>query len=421
MSEISRAAQSGDLGYFREVYDKEVNISMVLEYFHDKSGDTAIHFAVRHGHLELVKFLLCKGFNLETGNFDGKRPLHEAAQAGQYECLVCLLDSGASVDSLKRADWTSLMLACTKDRLDIVKALLEHGARLKLKNKDGWNSFHVAVREGHLDIIEYLLNFDKTVWDTVSKNGRTPLHTAALHSHADVVSLLLERCDYVTDTQDSCGSTPLMDAIRVGCIQAADVLINNHEADITKEDNVGRQCLHVACQAGCLDSLVYLVDTSMDSPMKAASTLKHQLAALQNSDQNIEALDCHLSELGRACLSAEVEDSQYGHLQLLLRLSISEGVHTMFTTFSRNKWAQVQSTAQTIKSQLEADNSEPVISLMASPQAALHIASGAQHVDCVTVLLQQGADCVPDQTGSYPWELARKPAVIEAFSGVNQT
>ncbi|WAQ98936.1 hypothetical protein MAR_023309, partial [Mya arenaria] len=71
---------------------------------------------------------------------------------------------------------------------------------------------------------------------------------------------------------------------------------------------------------------------------------------------------CHLSELGGACLRAEVEVNQYRQLHLLLRLSVCEGVHTMFTTYSNKKWAQVQSTAQSIKSHLEADDSEPMIS-----------------------------------------------------------
>ncbi|XP_052791907.1 uncharacterized protein LOC128226049 [Mya arenaria] len=92
----------------------------------------------------------------------------------------------------------------------------------------------------------------------------------------------------------------------------------------------------------------------------AALTLREHLVSLQASDNNIAAMDCHLSELGGACLRAEMQVNQYRQLHLLLRLCVCEGVHTMFTTYSTRKWAQVQSTA---KSQLEADDSE----LMTSP------------------------------------------------------
>ena len=55
----------------------------------------------------------------------------------------------------------------------------------------------------------------------------------------------------------------------------------------------------------------------------------------------ISFADMHLSELGGACLRAELEDNQYRQLRLLLRLSICEGVRTMFTKYSSNKWTQV--------------------------------------------------------------------------------
>ena len=47
--------------------------------------------------------------------------------------------------------------------------------------------------------------------------------------------------------------------------------------------------------------------------------------------------------------------------------------------------------------------------------SALHIASGAQHGQCVEVLLQNGARSLPDSTGTTPKQLARKQTVIEVF------
>ncbi|WAQ99311.1 hypothetical protein MAR_023684 [Mya arenaria] len=101
----------------------------------------------------------------------------------------------------------------------------------------------------------------------------------------------------------------------------------------------------------------------------AATTLRKQLVSLQTSDNNIASLDVELARLGGACLRAVIEENHYQQLHLLLRLSVCEGVHTMFTSYSAKKWAQVQSTAQSIKSQLEADDSEPMISPVTSSPA----------------------------------------------------
>jgi len=53
--------------------------------------------------------------------------------------------------------------------------------------------------------------------------------------------------------------------------------------------------------------------------------------------------------------------------------------------------------------------------------AALHIAAGAQHVDCVRSMLERGARQEPDQSGTTPQMLARKPALLQIFNMVNQT
>jgi len=52
-------------------------------------------------------------------------------------------------------------------------------------------------------------------------------------------------------------------------------------------------------------------------------------------------------------MRAELEDNQSRYVRLLLRLSVCEGVHTMYTSYSSRKWAQVQTTARQIKSRLE--------------------------------------------------------------------
>jgi len=57
-------------------------------------------------------------------------------------------------------------------------------------------------------------------------------------------------------------------------------------------------------------------------------------------------------------MRAELEDNQSRHVRLLLRLSVCEGVNTMYTSYSSRKWAQVQTTARQIKSRLETGNGE---------------------------------------------------------------
>lgn len=71
-----------------------------------RSGDTLLHYAARHGHVDIVEYLITQlGFDVDVCNNDYKTPLHEAASMGHKECIRYLLQEGAKVDSLKKSDW----------------------------------------------------------------------------------------------------------------------------------------------------------------------------------------------------------------------------------------------------------------------------------------------------------------------------
>ena len=77
----------------------------ILNCVHSKSGDTPIIVASRHGYLELIKFLIHQGVDIEQRNKDLKRPLHEAAAGCHLDCVKLLIVQNAEIDCLKRADW----------------------------------------------------------------------------------------------------------------------------------------------------------------------------------------------------------------------------------------------------------------------------------------------------------------------------
>ncbi|XP_065599885.1 ankyrin repeat domain-containing protein 16 isoform X2 [Cyrtonyx montezumae] len=326
----------------------------------DRTGDTLLHVAARHGHHQLLVLLLeTLGMDVEVANGDYKRPLHEAASMGHRECVSYLLAKGANVDCLKRADWTPLMMACTKQNLEVIQDLVEHGANPLLKNKDGWNCFHIASREGHLKVLQYLLAVSPSSWDTESSIRRTPLHTAAMHGCFDAVELLLERCQYKPDSRDSCGVTPFMDAIQNGHVSIARLLLEKHQACPTAVDALGAQPLHraaITAQDGAIQFLVS--ELGVDVNVKATTL---QLTALH-----------YAAKEGHTCT-----------IQLLL--SLGADVH-----------------AKDGKS-----------------RSALHAACAGQHSGAARILLNTGLKDSEDSTGTLAQQLARKPDVIQVFQETN--
>ncbi|TFK07500.1 ras-related and estrogen-regulated growth inhibitor-like protein [Platysternon megacephalum] len=278
--QLLRLIQEGRLDLFKEELQRDEEMSKEVRRKHyGKSGDTLLHYAARHGHLNVLTHLVeALEMDIEMFNNDYKRPLHEAASMGHRDCVLYLLDKGAKIDCLKKADWTPLMMACTRKNLEVIKDLIEHGANPLLKNKDGWNCFHIASREGDPQIIQYLLTVSPSSWNTESKIKRTPLHTAAMHGCFDVVKALLERCPYEPDSRDKCGVTPFMDAIQNGHIDIAQLLLEKHKACYTAADAVGAQPLHQAAVTAQDEAIRFLVSDLGANVHERATSI--QLTAL---------------------------------------------------------------------------------------------------------------------------------------------
>lgn len=321
-----------------------------------RSGDTLLHYAARHGHLDVVEYLIKRvGVDMEVYNNDYKRPLHEAASMSHLACVSYLLQEGAKVDSLKKADWTPLMMACTRRNLNVIQELLCHGADPALRNKDGWNSFHIACREGDPLVVQHLLLVAPDVWRTESKTRRTPLHTAAMHGCEEVVGLLLERCGYTSDSTDSCGVTPFMDAVRNGHISVARLLLEKHQASPTAADKLGAQPLHQVAVTGHDEALSFLVRDL-------------------NVDVNQRATGIKLTALHYA--------AKEGHTSTIKTLlELGADLH------ARDK----------------------------NGRSALHMACIGQHADTARTLMQLGVKDSEDASGTTARQLAKKPDVVQVF------
>ncbi|KAL4235921.1 hypothetical protein ACF0H5_004311 [Mactra antiquata] len=68
--------------------------------------------------------------------------------------------------------------------------------------------------------------------------------------------------------------------------------------------------------------------------------------------------DREISRLNEQSIISSIEDQQCKHLCLLLRQSITDGVYLMYQQYSTNKWNQIQTTARSIKSQLESHDQD---------------------------------------------------------------
>ena len=98
-------------------------------------GQTALHFAARHGLTSLVEPLLAAGAQLEA--WDGRveaTPFLDACAAGHEGMALTLLAAGADARAVDNLGETALHLAAAKGLASLVARLLAVGVDLEAKD-----------------------------------------------------------------------------------------------------------------------------------------------------------------------------------------------------------------------------------------------------------------------------------------------
>ncbi|XP_030838138.1 ankyrin repeat domain-containing protein 39-like [Strongylocentrotus purpuratus] len=135
---IWNAALSGDLAGVQKLLSSGCDVNTV-----DKSGYTALHYACRNGHRDIVSTLLQHGANPNVLTRSGRAsPLHRAAYGGH---------------------------------LEIVSQLLLAKADAGLVDSDAKTALHKAAERGHVDICKVLVQAQPSLKTAEDNRGQTPL------------------------------------------------------------------------------------------------------------------------------------------------------------------------------------------------------------------------------------------------------
>lgn len=208
--------------------------------------ETSLMLAADFGHVEMVRFLLDQGADIEGENDLCERALKRAAQAGHADLVALLLDRGADIDSGEWPLMTPLAVAAMNGHETIVTSLLSRGAHRMLLDaiasddvtlvdhllREGAdpNEFCVeasrfamyAVGRGNLSIVRLLMDHG-AVHLKDYPDYHPLLAEASCRGHLDIVRLLVERgADLHQVGRD--GQTALAWAIREGHDEVADYL-----------------------------------------------------------------------------------------------------------------------------------------------------------------------------------------------------
>ncbi|KAM3509995.1 hypothetical protein MY11210_006100 [Beauveria gryllotalpidicola] len=293
------AAETGDLDIVKALIDgKDGPSSSALVSVQDSYGITPIGEACRHGHSDVVEYLLRKFPDAgQRAGSGGRTSLHIAAHFGHLGVIKMLLDlkmpvkdaitgeptrfANAQGENTPATDAramfdvnqktldgrTALSLACRRGDLSIVKFLLEKHADAKILSKNGENCLWDAARTGHDKIVGFLLEkkelADKT--NRLNSSGITLLSACCTaKSHTIARQLLAKGADCTIANKD--GSKPITEAILCCDMESLSILLDSQKfydnpSEALSYEVGGKRstALHLACQRHDLKLIKFLV------------------------------------------------------------------------------------------------------------------------------------------------------------------
>jgi ankyrin repeat protein len=188
---IVEAAHNGDLEEVRRLVQQDRGL---LDANHGWHGYTPLTAAAWGGHVEVVRYLLEEGAQVDLHDERGFSALGCACKNGHTEATRLLLAHGA--DPAMASDWgsTPLMLASEYGHADVVAVLLAHGCGDvdQQQSPNGWRALHYACSGGHAGVAMALLGAGAD--PHVVYHGETPLAMAVQNGREDCVAILQVRC-----------------------------------------------------------------------------------------------------------------------------------------------------------------------------------------------------------------------------------
>lgn len=168
----------------------------------DYLGNTALHYASREGHLEVVQLLMRRGADPNMENNEGCTVLVMAVRHERLEVVKHLLSNGANVNANTRFDEhlvrafkkaisgreSALSCAVRLGNESLMDELLKSGAMV---NEQFSLPIHNAVKKGDLTLIMKLLEH-KVNLDGKDIQGLSPLNLAILLGKDEMVEMLLD-------------------------------------------------------------------------------------------------------------------------------------------------------------------------------------------------------------------------------------
>ncbi len=287
-SPLNIAADIGCLEIVRFFIKNGADVNAQSRFRH-----TPLALASEKGYFEIAKLLIENGADVNNmGSFEYHEytPLMIATEKGYLELAKLLIANGANVNQEGYHKYTPLIIASEKGHFEIAKVLIENGADTNKGNIFNYAPLIIATENGHFEIAKLLIENGADVNGAyvndegvkkINPSKYTPLGAASEIGPLELVQLLIKHGANVKDASDA-----LINASYRGRLDIIKFLIEKG-ADVNKKDRLEDTALTSAIRSGYLKTANFLIENGADVNITSGFE-RYTPLSIAASNRNVE-------------------------------------------------------------------------------------------------------------------------------------
>ncbi|KAJ8674380.1 hypothetical protein QAD02_005642 [Eretmocerus hayati] len=145
------------------MYGRLASVQILMPYYkHDINAclfenGSLLHLASEVGFLEIVKYLVSLGADINVEDSLDLKPIHHAAQKAHKDVVEYFVNQGMGINVCNSMNQTLLFYAKDKNHQELVEYLLANGIDIHSTDSMGVTALHMAVSQGNEELIKLLL------------------------------------------------------------------------------------------------------------------------------------------------------------------------------------------------------------------------------------------------------------------------
>ena len=176
------------LDYLEILIHNGVNIKGDDLNYKDMYGNTILLYATIGGYLNVVKYLVKHGANLNHIGFNDYTAFKLSIKYKHFEIVKYLNEQGAYI-----SEEDKLLTASNSNNFTIFKYLIKKGININLQfTTSSYSALMIASMHGYTEIVKYLVESHANL-NLQSHNGFTALMYAVVNDKIEIVKYLVEQ------------------------------------------------------------------------------------------------------------------------------------------------------------------------------------------------------------------------------------